>query len=150
VSFGAAIVATVLVAISNLLVDYSVNVKQYSSDIAATLLIVLLAIVVIERTPTIGRAIGYGLAGLLAAAFSFTAVFALIAAAMTCAFVAWRTPHAVSRRRLAVLIALWVFAAAVAVLFERVGISASDAEYMNWFWGAGFMPLPPKNLRDAL
>jgi hypothetical protein len=150
VSYGAAIIATLLVAMGNLLVDYSVNVKQYPVDVAATLLIVLLTLTAIERTPTSARSIGYGLVGLAVAALSFTAVFALVAAALTCTLVAWQTPDAVSRRRLAVLIAWWMLAAAVAVLTERASMSAPDAEYMNWFWGAGFMPLPPADLHDLL
>jgi hypothetical protein len=137
--FRPTVLALTLLAINPSLIEYSALAKQYSADVAAALLVLLVAIDILEGSPSVKRACWLGAIGAVAAAFSFTAVFVLTAAAFTCALDVSTTR---SGRRSPKLLAagLWALGAAGGIIWGRFTMSPGDAAYMNWFWEAGFMP----------
>jgi hypothetical protein len=138
-----ALCALALCALNNALVDHSVLAKQYSSDVAAALLVVFVAIDVIDRPCSARRALWSGLAGAATVVFSFTAVFVLAGAA--CAGVLAERRRQTSDPRAPLLIAstLWLAGASIGGLIGRFNLTPADAEYMHWWWRIGFMPMPP-------
>ena len=149
-SRGPAILALALFAINSAFIEYSVLVKQYSADVCAAVLVLFIATVWLDGPPDRRRSLWLGTAGLATAAFSFTAVFFLTGAAMTCAFVALRNSAARTRPAVLIAPALWVAGAAGGTLIGHLNLTPADAAYMNWFWAIGFMPWPPTSLRDVL
>lgn len=135
----ASAVATLTFSIAIPPIYYSSNLKQYSSDVAATLLVVIMAVRLHQsRIPPAALA-GYAAAGGAVLFFSGAAVFALTAAGAFVAADALRSRRADARSRL-VLVALWACAAAAAVAHGFASMTPADGEYMRRFWGHAFVP----------
>jgi hypothetical protein len=149
-SRGPAILALALFAINGAFIEYSVQVKQYSADVCATVLVLFIATAWLGGSPDRRRSPWLGVAGLATAAFSFTAVFFLSGAAVICACVAWRTSQLRARPAVLLAPALWLAGAAAGTLIGHLSLTPDDAAYMKWFWAIGFMPLPPASARDVL
>lgn len=130
-------------------IEYSARVKPYASDVAAGLLVLLLAATILDPSSTRRQGLWLGLAGAATALFSFTAAFLLVAAALTCLLMS-RGGAPVRRETLRVASALWMGGAACGVLAGKLMISPIDSAYMRFFWSPGFMPLPPRSMEEAL
>ncbi len=78
---AAAVLATVLAAVADGLVAYSVEVKPYSLDVAATCVLLLMAVRALDR-PTLWRAAALGASGIAALTLSFASVFVVAAVAV--------------------------------------------------------------------
>ena len=146
----AAVYAVALFSFGIPFIYFSSQLKQYSSDIAATLCIVLAALVVRERGLTPRRAFWLGAAGVAAAAISQTALVVMAGVAAGQALLAWTERDRAAARGLAVTWALWGPAAVLVALHSLGSVSATDREYFRWFWSDGFMPVPPATLPEAL
>jgi hypothetical protein len=149
-SWPASVLAVALFAANDGFVLYSVQVKQYSEDVAGALLALLVAIELLDRPPTRARSLWLGAAGIAIAPFSFPAAFTLGAAAATAAVVAIRIPATQARRAMLIAPALWLAGVAFGPIAGYLSQSPADVAYMKWFWASGFMPLPPVNAHDLL
>ena len=129
---------------------FSSQVKQYSSDVAATLSVVLAALLVRERGVTLRRGFWLGVAGVAAAAMSQTALVVMAGVAAGQAMLAWTERDRAAVRGLALTWALWGTAAVLAAAHSLGSVSATDREYFRWFWSDGFMPLPPATVPELL
>lgn len=132
---------------------YCCQVKQYSSDIAVALgILVLAAALLQEPSPTRRRSIVAGVAGAIAMWFSNSAV--LLAAGVGAALLlhAWRAAkqgNAAHARRVTLCVLLpWGVSAAAAVLVARHGVSGETMEYMQQFWRSAFPPLRPRSMKE--
>ena len=143
-----ALMAFGLFSLNGSLIEMGTRVKPYSGDIAATLLVVFLATEVFRPRVTRARAIGMALAGGLTCLFSFASVFALAGAAIACLNRARRQPA--ERDRLVPAAVVWTISAGCGALIATLSLSPADAAYMRWFWEPGFMPFPPRNMRDLV
>ncbi|MGE4055283.1 MAG: ArnT family glycosyltransferase [Vicinamibacterales bacterium] len=144
-----ALCAVAFVASHTWLIVFSAQVKQYSAETAAALLIVLLALGAARIGATLRRQIAIGAIGAVTVLFSFTAVFVLAGAALTTAVLALRGGDD-SRREGLIVPAFWAAAALGGVLIGRASLTPVDAGYLQWFWQANFVNLPPQELRDLL
>lgn len=156
----ALLVALILFAVSPSLIWYSGNVKPYSGDVAATLLLVLFALRFQERSDDRRQAIVAGLAGGLTMFFSFPAV--VTAGVLGLILVWWwlRKRPQPSVLPLLWLGALWAFAAVAAGVLALKLTDPETNAYMRRFWIDGFVPAPwngvsallwiPDRLFDAL
>ena len=54
------------------------------------------------------------------------------------------------RRALVPALLLWAGMAALSVAYARARMSPGLASFMTWFWRDGFMPWPPRSVRDVL
>lgn len=127
-----------LLAVGNKMVYYSAEVKQYSMDVVAFLII---SLVTLRYTEHARRSAWCGLllAGIVAPWFSHAALFVLPVSGMYCLY---RTAEVGMRRewpRLILVGFLWT--ASVGVLYMLCMRSARSAQGLLEFHGASFMPL---------
>jgi len=135
----ASIVATLMFSAAAPLIYFSSNLKQYSSDVAATLVVVAVAqrLGVSRLTPR--TAVGFALLAAVLLFFSEAVIFPLtVAGAVLCAdAVISHRPDA--RRRFAVVL-FWAFAAAATLLHGFASMTPADSIYLHRFWAQGFVP----------
>lgn len=137
-----------LFALATPLVYFSSQVKQYSSDVAAAVVLLLVAIDVRSHGLTLRRAVWLGLAGAAIAWVSQPALFML--AGISIAFVVLRGLERDWRgaRDLVVMLLFWGSSAAAAGLNFIHRVPAADREFLRWFWADGFWPWPPQTAAD--
>lgn len=108
-------IAVGLFAFGEPLIHYASEVKQYSTDVTFTIMVVLLTLAIAERDDLSPAWLGgYGLAGAIAVWFSHPAVFVLAACGLTLAWM-WRG----SRQKfvwLGIIAAVWLSNIAVVYL----------------------------------
>ncbi len=149
--------AALLIAVSRLLIDYSVDLKPYMGDAAVTV-VILTQVWRIGRSPAPTRGMWWllGVTGMLALGFSFTAPLVLATAGVGLLVLAGREAGRLKETMtpLAILSASWigVFASLYFVLFRP----AAHNPYMEEFWaesflaGAGSVKLAAWLLTDAM
>ena len=125
------------------LIDYAGQLKQYSTDIAAAVGILLLAAVVEKSGLTLRRALVLGIAGLLACAFSQPVVFVLAGAGLSLVLLAAAKRIEASAPALGLLGALWAAGAGFALWSGERTLTPDVKTYLRDFWASGFMPLSP-------
>ena len=131
-------------------VYFSSQVKQYSSDVAVSLLLLWGTLEIRSRGITTTRAVLLGVAGAVCVWFSNTAIVVVAglgAALMAATFIERDGSGA---RRLTITWLLWGVSAALAAVLAVSSVDPTDREYFHWFWADGFMPIPPKSASDVL
>jgi hypothetical protein len=134
--------AIALMALPPGLIFYSCAVKQYSSDVAAALVVLLLAAGLRPGVPTARQAWRAGVVGAVLVWFSQPAVLTLAGLGAALCALAMLERNKAALRRVALVAALWGVSGAGALLASRRLTSAATRDYMHAFWGEGFVPLP--------
>jgi hypothetical protein len=129
---------------------FSSQLKQYSSDVAVALVLLLGAIVVRDHDVTPRRAWLFGLLGAGAVWVSQAAVFILIGLAIAFGVLVLRERDRATGRALLVTLVLWASSASAAAGLTLQSVTSTDAEYLRWFWADGFMPMPPRSAADTV
>src|SRR5439155_27151880 len=126
------------------------QVKPYSSDIAAGLLVLLLGLRVWRKPAGDRGALALGLAGAAIPWFSYPSVFTLagVGAALAALALSQREPE--FGRRTLVTVSVWAAGALLAIVAARRGMTPADGAFMQRYWAAGFAPVPPHSLHDVL
>ena len=125
------------------LIDYAGQLKQYTTDVAAAVAILLLAVALQERGLTLRRALVLGVAGLLACLFSQSAVFVLAGVGLSLALLAAGRRIEAPASALGLLGSLWGLSIGLAIWSGERMLTAEVESYLRSFWAAGFMPFPP-------
>lgn len=135
-------VALGLFAIGIPFIQYGVEVKQYIFDATAAMLLVYLALRLRDAGTTTRRLVLTGLAAFVIIWFSQASVVVMggIGAALTVEWLIDRDRR--TARALLITIPLWAVASLVAILAGLRSMTPSTREFMDDFWGTGFMPLP--------
>ena len=140
-------IAVALFAVSDDLIYFASELKQYSTDVAAGLVCTLMGMETAARPATRGRVVALAAAGATIVWFSHPSVFVLagVGTVLLVSGVAeggWRGALIPSALGLA-----WVasFAAVYAVSMEQLG----HRRDMWAFWEFAFPPMPPASLWDA-
>ncbi len=144
----AALIALTLFAISSSLIYYASELKQYSSDVTVTLVLLLLATMIYDKGITVGRVALFSAAGALAVWFSYPAAFVLTGLGVVL-FVRYAVRRDwASMFKLAIIGAIW--AASFTIYFVVSLGTLSQSEYLRSFWNDrnAFMPLPPTSFSD--
>ena len=136
-----------LAAVSDDLIYYSTEFKQYMSDLLVALGCLLLAWDLEERELTLRRlAMAAGL-GVAATWFSLPSVFMLAGTGL------WLAVRAVWERRWRRLAALAVLGGAWGSSFAACFVVSSrllgESRFMWTWWDFAFLPLPPRSLADV-
>jgi 4-amino-4-deoxy-L-arabinose transferase-like glycosyltransferase len=120
---SAALIALALFSLSDGLIYYSSEVKQYSADVAITLLIALGGLDLTSRRPSRRRAIVWGFIGSAAVWFSHAAAFAVAAVVLVllAADIAQRRWQVA--KPVAAVLGVWLANLAVALVYERYTVS---------------------------
>jgi hypothetical protein len=138
--------ALCLFAVSDRLIYYSSEVKQYSSDVAVALLVWLVALHMHRDGWTYMKAVAYGLLGAVAVWLAYPSVFILSGIGLSSSLFLlierkWR-----ELGRFCVASLLW--ASSFVVLYFVSLRSLSHNSYLEGFWSSGFIPFPPKSVWD--
>ena len=140
---GAAVPAAVaLMALAPGLIYYSCVAKQYSSDVTASLVLLLLALDLRQGAPTARQAWRAGVAGAVIVWFSQPAVLTVAGIGVTLAALAVLERNTNALRRIALVAGLWGASAAGAVLAAQRLISSRHAQLARVYWKDGFPPFP--------
>jgi hypothetical protein len=131
-------------------VFFASQVKQYSSDILASVVVLAAAAWMRQQPGDIRRSMTVGLVGGIAVFFSQPACFIVAGIGTALALV-----HVLERPRpaiapLAVVGIMWGLAFSAAVVIGLRAMSPTDRLYMHWYWGGGFWPIPPRNASEIL
>ncbi len=133
-------------ALSPGFVYYSGHLKQYATEIAATLLVTLLASRALAAGLTLQRAARLGAAGLALALLSQSVVLTLAGLFGAATFIALRRRDRAALLPLAVTLAFWGAGAAFALVSNLRLMTAEGRAYVRSYWALGFMPWPPRGL----
>jgi hypothetical protein len=117
-----ALIALVLFSLSDALIYYSSEVKQYSTDVAITLLIAVAGLDLSLRRQSRRRGILWGLVGSAAVWFSHAAAFG-VAAVLVLLVPAIARRHWVVVKPMAAVVGMWLVSLAVALVYERFTVS---------------------------
>jgi hypothetical protein len=134
--------AMVMFATAVPFVMFTSNFKPYSSDLAFTLLVVLMALEVLDCPLSLNRALGLGIAALAMVLFSQSVVFALTVGGAVIVCDARLTHRKDTVLRVAVVTA-WAVSLLLGVGLGLRTMTPVDSAYMHLFWQAGFMPHAP-------
>ncbi len=134
-------IALVLFAISDPLIYYSSEAKQYSSDVAIALLLFLVTIYILAQKMTAPRIALFGVLGATAIWFSHPSVFILVGvgASLTLFYLGRRGWAKISG--LSVSYSLWA-SSLVACYFTSLR-NLSNNKVLLDYWAGAFMPFPP-------
>lgn len=143
----AVLTAVALFAIGDPLVSYSVQVKQYSSDVLLAVLLCWTADLFATKPLWLPRTIGTALLGATAVWFSHPAIFILagIGIALFVDALA-RGEHA--RRNALVAIGV-VWCASFLICYKFILSNLSHHAYLLRYWSDSFVPLPPRSADDV-
>ena len=146
---GAALVAGLtLFAVSPALILYSASAKQYSGDVAVTLLLILLALLYRERSGDLKTACIAGIVGGAALLFSYPTVLVTALLALILLIAWWQTQPRPPLAPLTVIIGGWFAGAALSTMAALAVRDPETVAYMKTFWGSrgGF----PPSVRESL
>jgi len=135
-----------LFAVSEYLVFYSAELKQYSSDVAITLLLFLLADNVIQQKPRRRSMIIIGCVGAMSIWFSHPSVFVLagIGTVLAFTFLLSKQPRQLVS---AMIVGLcWLTSVGVNYIVSLRSIQANS--WLQDWWTEYFAPLPPRTFAD--
>ena len=139
---SATAIAVGLFSVSEPLIYYSAEVKQYSSDVAFALILYLAAIPLFEATSKIPSVLSISLAGGVALWFSNPAVFILAAVGLSALWISARKRDWRGVLLLSIPAAVWSCSFLIYYLFFlRDVLSAHRGLF--YFWRASFAPFPP-------
>lgn len=143
----AVLIALSLFAISGPLIYYSVEVKQYSSDVAIALLIYWATIHLRAKGLSIPRIVLLGILGALAIWFSHPAVFVLggVLVSLTLFYLKRKDWATIGRMIVAYL--FWALSL-LTVYFVSLHSLSQHQALLN-YWSGSFMPFPPWSLSEV-
>jgi hypothetical protein len=140
--------AMALFAIGVPFIRFAAEVKQYGLDATATVLLLLLALDVRRPETSRTRLIAVGLAGFLVSWFSQPSVIVMAGAGAAFAVEWLLSRDRPTGRALLVTVPIWAAASLAAVLAGVRSMTPQTREFMDDFWGQGFLPLPMKSFSD--
>ncbi|MEX0804158.1 MAG: glycosyltransferase family 39 protein [Candidatus Binatia bacterium] len=125
---------------------YAAQVKQYSADIAVSVLLLWLALYLAQHDSTRPRALWAGAAGAVAVWFSQPSVFVLTGLGAGLILIKRFAPVEGSRsfswHRLVPVLTLWGVAIVAATLAGLASMTSATHDYMERVWVNGLLPLP--------
>ena len=135
----ATMVATSMVSMATPLIFFSSNLKQYSSDVAITLLVLVIAVRLLRSSLTFRTAFGYAIISVPLLFCSQAAIFSLTIAGAVI-FADALGAHRLDRRYRQVVVALWAMSVVAVVTCSSMLMTDVDRIYMQRFWESAFMP----------
>ena len=140
-------IALGLLAVSDMLIYYSSEAKQYSSDVAVGLLLCFLAIRVWEKGLTVPRVLLWGVLGAIVVWISNPALFVL--AGIGGSLILW----CIVRRQWAkigwLVVACLLWASSFLVHYSIYLHYFTEHATLVEYWEGSYLPLPPMSLSDV-
>ena len=142
---AAATLALALFALSEPLVRYSAQLKQYSTDVAFALALALLALSFLTAQPSVLRTAGFAATGLVAVWFSHASLFVLTAAALSLAAVSVTRRQRTQIVHLGAALAVWLAGFLCVYLIALRHLEGSAHVFVGHRYA---MPFPPTSRED--
>jgi hypothetical protein len=146
--FATLLAALIVFAMSPTLVLYGGMAKQYSGDIAVTLLLLWMALRCLEGPLTTAGGALFGIAGGLALLLSHAAVLVAGGLGVLLLLEGWRAGRSAVPR--VALCAGWAIGAAVLSYTSLATYSTDTSEFMASWWRSDFVPPPWLGLAELL
>jgi hypothetical protein len=140
-----ALLTLALFAVSDSLADYSAQFKQYSLDVAVTL-ILLLAALWFSEAPRRNRALVFAAVGMIAVWFSHPAAIVLAGIGFSLLYLALRRRATSEVVQLAVVATCWLMSFAITYLLVLRSDIRSASLVGHWEFHDGFLPSPASGL----
>jgi 4-amino-4-deoxy-L-arabinose transferase-like glycosyltransferase len=152
---GTALLAIALFSLSPTLIGFGSQVKQYSMDVAAVLLMSVLTLRWWERRRTdhaVADVVLLGTTGFIVVWFSYAAALVVAGFGVILLFKAAYRRDRVALQELTPIVIVWGLGIVSAAVWGFQSTSPSVRAYMQEYWGGGghFMPLLPRSEEDAL
>lgn len=137
----ALLIGLALFALSPELIYYSSEVKQYISDVAITIGLILLALPLFDDSNQKQNYTALGIMGVLAIWFSYPATFVLASIALSLFYRSIKERILLQGRSLLLWGAAWL--TSFTILFIVSIQSLSQNSFLIDYWQENFMPMPP-------
>jgi hypothetical protein len=124
------------------------QMKQYSGDILASVVVLAAAAWMRQQPGDIRRSVTVGLVGGVAVFFSQPACFIVAGIGTSLAVLYMLERPRQPMGPLAVIGIMWGLAFSLAIVLGLRAMSPTDRLYMHWYWGGGFWPVPPRTASD--
>jgi len=124
-------------------INYGAQVKQYSVDVTATILLLVLALELRRPDATTRRLLLTGAVGFVIIWFSQASVLVMGGIGVALAVEWLLSRHRATGRALVITIPMWAAASLVAIVIGLRSMTPATREFMDDFWRGGFAPLPP-------
>ena len=141
-------VALLMFAASSYLIYYSAQIKQYSSDVAITLIIILAGLEIGVKELTNRRMVMFATVGALLVWFSHSSVFVLAGVGIALSLAAMREKNWQRFWKLAGVYAVWILSFAAMYAVSLRNLSGNQTLEKSWAKKGAFMPLLPHSLSD--
>jgi hypothetical protein len=138
---SAALIAVVLFVTAAPLVVFASTLKQYSTDIAVSLVLLWTVLALDPRRLSSSRLRWAGVVGAIAVWVSQPAVLAVGAMGAALMVIWWREARWRGVRALAPMLGMWALSASAATSVALASMTPATHAYMNQYWAAGFLPL---------
>lgn len=138
----AALIALLLFTISNPLIYYSSECKQYSSDVFIALLLYTVTIYIQSKRLTTSRIALFGVIGAVAIWFSHPAIFILAGIGLSLTLFYLNKREWLKISKFSIAYSIWILSF-VTFYFVSLRNFSHDKPLLN-FWKGSFMPFPPK------
>lgn len=139
-----------LVALGTPLIYFSSQVQQYSSDTAATVLVIWAVLWLRQDPSDVRRALVAAGVGAPTVWLLLPAMFILAGIGAALAASAMVEGRRTGCRSLFMVGAARVLSAGLAAALALRTVPPADRAYLDWYWSGGFMPVPPRTLDEAL
>lgn len=136
-----AVVATALFAVASPLLYFASETKQYTTDAAIAIGVLLAALHARDRELSLRGAVVAGIAGAIAPWVSQPSAFVLAAAALFLAADAVRGRRRERLRPLVVAFVLWGIGTTLALAESMAAVSPAVDAYLQVYWTDAFLPL---------
>lgn len=151
---GAAFIAVMMFSLSPTIIGFGSQVKQYSTDVAAALLMTTLTLRWWEgrnsRDGAVSAATLLGMLGCVAVWFSQAAVLVLGGLSLALLLGTVLQRERATLRNVALITIIWGTGMVGAVIWALQNASPATHAYMHEYWAEGFMPLPPWSGDEAV
>lgn len=144
----AAAIALALFAVADNLIYYASEVKQYSSDVAIAIVILLVALKLYSRRLNTKLVLLASAIGSLVVWISHPSVFVLAGAGTCLALFALREKDWKRALTLALIGSSWALSFAASYFVSLGDLSSNEALEGSWQRRGTFMPFPPRSLSD--
>jgi hypothetical protein len=146
-----ALLATALFALCWPLIYQSSEVKQYSTDVAVSMLLLWCGVrAVVDGPWREWRAAAVAAIGIGAVWLSYPALLTAAGVGLVLILDAKHRQDADGRRDAVLIGVAWAVAALPVAVHSRSALSPADSAWMHGFWNDGFVPLVPRTRRDVL
>ena len=145
---GAALLAVILFAASDALGDYAAQFKQYSSDVAITLMLILVATWFFE-TGQRGRYLVFASVGVIAVWFSHPSSIVLAGVGLYLILTAVQRKSYSEAVRVTAVAGCWLVSFAVTYILSIRGGLQSQSLVGYWDFQGGFLLFPPTGIEQV-